>query len=262
MASDIFEPESFVVRPPVCFPIDGRIAFQAIALSVEVCVAAIAHIQEFSEGFVPLEDEDMDLSDEKTALYSDCWNIVDQVHALIQLLRQQQIDSRANAASDFVQKYRVASTLRNKMDHLGQNIDNLAKAKVTRPHVFGALAYFRREGLRKGVTGALVEWGTAKTLPLGSMSHDRHDYPIANPAGKELVGKICLLEFHAFGERLPLQELASDLRQLASFLDDTAHAAAEKIASAESARTGKPVADYLARPAEFNFLTAEFEAPG
>ena len=66
------------------------------------------------------------------------WTIVDSVHVARQLL--QALDYNTPRASEFQEKYEAASLLRNSMDHLKGQSQNLANKK-RKPPLFGTLSY-------------------------------------------------------------------------------------------------------------------------
>lgn len=71
--------------------------------------------------------------------FQQAWSIVDHVHALRNLLPQ--IGVEIDGAMSFVTDFESGTHLRNRMDHLHENISNIAKSKGSMPGVYGSLTY-------------------------------------------------------------------------------------------------------------------------
>lgn len=57
-------------------------------------------------------------------MISCCWTVVDQLHLIRQVMRF--VPRRITSIFDFIEKYEAATKMRNALDHINQQVDNLA----------------------------------------------------------------------------------------------------------------------------------------
>jgi len=71
-------------------------------------------------------------------MFVHAWTIVDSLHIARDLVKA--VGFNAKIAKSFIEKYEVATNLRNKMDHVSDNLKNLAEKKGA-PPLQGAISY-------------------------------------------------------------------------------------------------------------------------
>jgi len=214
----MFPPDSYVLRPPTFFKPENRICMEAATFAMRSAEAALYTIREIT---ARRDVEREDFSEiEMVTLHTCSWVIVDQIHALRQLLQALNIHA-AHFSAAFFERYEAATFIRNAMDHLKDNVANLASAKKARPTIFGVLSYFRYAGLRSETVRG--HYGKVFIVPFGHFLKKRHDFPGVNPAGKKFRRDTTdLFRFSAFDWSLDIYELFDDLPGLANELEHTA----------------------------------------
>jgi hypothetical protein len=237
---------SYVVRPPVVVKFEHRICLEAITFAMRSAASALQAVRQITSAHN--EDAEDFSESQRIGLYSHLWTVVDQLHFLRNLLH---FMKAAGPIGDFCARYATATTMRNVMDHLKNNIPNLANLKQKRPTVFGSLAYFKYVGIRKDKDGNDVHFGRSVVLPFGHLIHGAYNFPGVNPAGK-LMSRVStdLFTFSAFGSSLDLYKLYDDLPVLARYLEDQTRASILASAKEISSREGIDIADLLKQPGE------------
>lgn len=178
----------------------------------------------------------------RSALFGDAWSIVDQAHMLRSLLHELSTEINVPAFREFAAVSEAATTLRNKMNHLHNNIANLAAKKGGQP-LHGALSFcvhrLSEAGERKVASGAGIDQPSdlapsyIVTLTLGPMLQKNHTFWPANPAGRKIEFPIGCFQLHAFDIVLDLSAIARAAKQVfQAFETDVAKACMELIQSA------------------------------
>lgn len=237
MARALFEADSFVVRPPAVLAREQAICLEAISLCMRSILLALNAVKQSTIDFEPSKDNVVS-EDKRVLLFFGLWGVVDQLHMLRNLLVRFAPGPRSKIVQSFVDDWEVASTVRNKMDHLHTNLPNLAESKAKRPTTFGALSYFRAD--QPKINGRVVA-GRIITIPLGSISHAPLEFHAVNPAGRAITLPIDLFQFSAFDSRLPIYKLFDAIPALANHLDAELRDQLPKMAENLSAKTGEPI---------------------
>ena len=201
--------DHFFRRLPAIIKPDQSIRLQTIIYASDLMELALARLNELGVRF----DINNATAFDKLALFSEAWAIVDQVHVVRQLLTALTKDHPGPDTKGWLDNFEVATHLRNKMDHLNQNIGNLVKAGGGSSPLFGFVSFFRpiperwADGLTKGeIRGALI---TVSAGPLpgearASLMFD--DINIRLPLGG--------LKLEAFGLVLQLENAVERLRPI------------------------------------------------
>jgi hypothetical protein len=189
---------------------------------------------------------------QRFAIFSDAWTIVDQVHVVRQVLLTLTGDDRKSDTQAFIDDFAAAHTMRNKMDHLNQNLPNRAKATGRTNALFGMLTFFRpyadhwEEGLRDGeVRGDLffVSAGSTPRDMVGSVVFQ--DLDIHLP--------ICSFKLEAFDLSLFIERAVLQLRSLLKRMSDDIKSKVEAKVD-ELAATAGTTREELMRPASGHFV--------
>jgi hypothetical protein len=201
-----------------------------------------------------------------TELFISAWTIVDCIHVVRQVLRA--MDYQTPLAVAFQSKYESATKLRNKMDHLTGNADNLAKAKSRAP-IFGAIGYvcIPENGMSFEDGQLQVTNGGIVSIIAGSFDNGK-TARLVNPLGRELAVPVGGFELDAFNEKIELEQAENDLRELITEINSRFHERMVKFAEEASVEHGVPVDKIMAHGAgwltvylAFNFdLSAEIAA--
>ena len=184
--------ESYLRRVPVALAPKERMRFDAIVTCADIITQAFHGLRHFTaEAGVDLEQ--LGNSGRAYAL-GQCWTIVDQLHAARQLLMPGAGSKAGPITQAFLDSAETATILRNKMDHLADNLDNLSKLRGSRFPLFGSLSYFYSPE-------ATSENGHIVTIMSGAL-HGDDLMPCVNPFDKQFTLPTGLFTLWAFGHEL------------------------------------------------------------
>lgn len=182
--------QSFLRRLPVALIAKERLRFDAIVTASDISQQSFNSLRKIA---LEIKDDISELGNEGRAFaLSQCWTLVDQLHAIRQLL----IPPAKLAAKPgpftkaLLDSTKVASLLRNKMDHLSENLQNLSAQKGPRSPLYGSLSYFYSETYP--LTG-----GSIVTIMSGAL-HGEDTLPCVNPLERSItlpVGQFTLTAF-------------------------------------------------------------------
>lgn len=194
--------KSFLRRLPVALIAKERLRFDAIVTASDIVNQAFGSMRQFAIQAGANLDKFGNAG--RAFMLSQCWTLVDQLHAIRQLIEP----SGAGKAGPFSQALldiaEPATLLRNKMDHLAKNLDNLSKLKGVRPPLFGSLSYFYSPD-------ASPRGGNVITIMSGSL-HGEDLMPCINPIGREIPLPAGLFTLSAFGHQLEFDLALASLR--------------------------------------------------
>jgi len=179
-----------------------------------------------------------------------CWTIVDQMHAVRQLVMPPADREVGPIAKPFLQTTEVATALRNKMDHLSTNIRNLAEKKGERLPLFGAFAYLYSNP--DPATG-----GYLITISSGAM-HGADVFPTVRPAGVSFTTPVGLLELHAFDLLFPFSPAFAALQDFIAVNERRLEEQIRRLAEEEASNTGKSFDELMAHLGGGMILAAKF----
>jgi hypothetical protein len=155
-------------------------------------------------------------------IFASCWSMIDQCHMLRQILASTS-PRPGGVTQNFIDKFEAVTLIRNVMDHLHTNIDNLANSKKPMPPVFGALSFcaIANEDL---IIEANVAEPTARecrivTLTAGALTHPQTRFRAANPLGRLLELPVGLFQFEAFKNVVDFSDLIASLKALVHHFD-------------------------------------------
>ena len=195
--------ESYLRRLPVAFPIEERMRYDAIVTAADIIAQSFSMLQHLtSEAKAETENFNYGL---RAILLSLCWTIVDQLHAIRQLLRAKKAGPLITA---FMEAAATATLLRNKMDHLSVNLKNASSSKGLKNPLFGSLSYFYAPDAASAADG-----GEIITIMSGAL-HGGDKLPLINPVGHSYTVPTSLFTLSAFGADLEFGHVIGTLRDL------------------------------------------------
>lgn len=134
---------------------------------------------------------------ERTTIGMDCWTIVDSVHAIFQVVNRFPM---GQLSSPDLKKYReTSSRMRNGMDHIHANIDNLSKKKGGQSPLYGNIMF--ATPIKNDLTYDIL------SLSIGAM---RFNEEIGSVFGTQIIkyyDDIGNISFSAFGVQLEFTEI-------------------------------------------------------
>lgn len=188
IGAQLVSDESFLRRLPLGVVLESRLRMDAIVIACDILGQAYRDLFHLS---VKIGSDLSSLNHSaRAAAIGLCWSIVDQLHAVRQLLTPPTEESVGPVTQRFLELSAPATSLRNKMDHLRSNLRNLADKKGNRFPLFGALSYVLSADDPE--TG-----GWLMTISSGA-SHGGEMYPAVNPAGRKYTTPVGLLQLNAF----------------------------------------------------------------
>ena len=149
---------------------------------------------------------------ELSTLFNDAWRAVDSAHLLKELLGSKLEDDPSTAAAEFRQAAAAASVVRNKMDHIHEQIDNLArKTRKKSAPLLGVVSavFFHREQLVYGSLSYL------DSIVLShSESHHRLNFETVPKDLFPITEPVDHLRLHAFDTVVELSRLSKAVAAL------------------------------------------------
>ena len=199
---ELVQAESYLRKLPVALVFKERIRFDAIVTASDIIAKAYNDLQQFT--IRAGSDVDNFANGGSAFALGLCWTIVDQLHAIRQLLKAPLGTTAGPYARRFLGASEPATHLRNHMDHLAGNLDNLANSKGPRLPLFGCLSYFYCA--ESNPTG-----GHIITIMSGAL-HGGDRLPCVNPAGKTFSLPTGLFTLSASNHELDLALSIGSLR--------------------------------------------------
>lgn len=198
--------DAFLRRLPVALDTKERMRFDAVVTASDLIANAFANLRRHAI-MIGTDINKIDLAG-RALMLSQCWTIVDQLHAIRQLLNP----GKAGAAGEFTRAFLEASLpateLRHRMDHLANNLGNLASKRGMKAPLFGSLSYFYSE------SNPLTD-GTIFSIMSGTI-HGEQIMSCINPASRALALPADLFTLSAFDKEFELAIAIITLRALLS----------------------------------------------
>lgn len=193
----ILPEDSFLRVLPHIVDNKTRISIDAIVMSCDIMTESFNRIREMSINR-GLNGGDVD-NRQIASIFGYCWAIVDQMHCVSQLVYtiHKKHSERGPLTRSMITHCEVATTMRNAMDHLKDNLGNLSERKGQRSPLFGSLSYFYAANLPD-------HSGNGVTLVSGSQV-DELRFPLINPIERPFVLPVGLFDFTAFERTLQIE---------------------------------------------------------
>jgi len=195
--------ESYLRKLPVALSVEERMRYDAIVTAADIIAQSFSMLQRLtSEAKAETENFNYGL---RAILLSLCWTIVDQLHAIRQLLKPKQ---EGPLTTRFREAAATATLLRNKMDHLSGNLKNVSSSKRPKNPLFGSLSYFYAPDAASAANG-----GKIITIMSG-LIHGGDFFPLINPNGQSYTVPTGLFTLSAFEMQLEFGHVIGTLRDL------------------------------------------------
>ena len=213
---------SFFKKIPLAIDLRQRLiwegagwAIQMIALSYDKLKAVASQVDPTS-GQYPTS-----LAPE---MFACCWSIVDQCHMLRKILERVPLLSDGLAAK-FIEKFKSVTFIRNAMDHLHQNINNVASKKDPIAPIFGALSFcaIANDDVSSSTSDSgipIISGCQVITLTAGALTHPQHSFQVLSPAGRITEIPVGMFQFMAFERRVDFSDMIVDLTSLVAHFDN------------------------------------------
>ena len=197
--------KQFLQALPSAIKLEQRYALEAIGHSLTAIRISYKRLQSHALYHDAIECSEIEC---RASWFVDAWAIVDATYALSTLLRSKQANLSPPGSSRYEEEFNTASLIRNKLDHLAQNLNNLSSRNLKVLPVFGLLSYFKT----KQGGGDMVLVTSVFIAGDGSIS-------IPNPAGHEIEAPVGYFHFSAFDLVSNLSKLNLYATELLNFLN-------------------------------------------
>ncbi|WP_063994302.1 hypothetical protein [Bradyrhizobium sp.] len=209
-------PDSFLKQVPHALESRARLILEAAGWAIDSILIAFSDLESVALA-TPIDQPSTEL---EHRLFVHCWSIVDQCHMLRSVL--QRLPVVHPEIAHFVQQTEGYTFVRNSMDHLAEKLDNLVRAKVTKPPIFGVASWIRVDpenivgGKVVGFTSWNVSSGTVLATPGWTAVRPRRELCAAEPVSN--------FYFEAFEHSVDLSQLIDDIRVVVEHFDTTVRA--------------------------------------
>lgn len=204
----LLDEASILRRPPHFVRPDQLLALEAIVWSTDMLEAA--YHDACDVGLRLSQKMDFGRRD-RAAMLSNVWVMVDQLHALRQLMPLLTQRGEDRSKLSFFKLSQPVYRLRNAMDHLASKLNNLSKKKATGP-LLGTVKYFVPTEFRENPDGiSTLLAGTYTVLTAGWQGQELSS-PIGPPPKIVMSKTIDLIELEAFGETMEFSPVLASLR--------------------------------------------------
>ena len=265
MVISMLPDNSFLRRLPAVLAPVGRIRLEALVFSSDVLTHAYSSLRELTtrvgdtyHSFTPPD---------RIALFSYAWTIVDQLHVIRQLIRAITKSPPGPNQAKFLELSESATMMRNKMDHLGEQVKNLSAQKGARAPLFGALTYFlvepkHMEAASNPVTGLVG--GSFVTITSGSVPEGKALFQLGIPTSRPIRPPVSQFILTAFDRSLDIDATLEALEVILTRAAIDVEQGITRQCEAENARSGTEMATLLTPPPIGDFILVtdiEFQEP-
>lgn len=195
--------ESYLRTLPRVLSVEERMRYDAIVTAADIIAQSFSTLQRLT-GDAKAETGNFNYG-LRAILLSLCWTIVDQLHAVRQLLEPKR---QGTLTTVFREAAATATLLRNGMDHLSERLKNISSSKGLKNPLFGSLSYFYAPD-----AASAVNEGKIITIMAGGL-YGGDLLPLINPVGYSYTVPTCLFTLSAFGQDLELGHVIGTLRDL------------------------------------------------
>jgi hypothetical protein len=204
----VLPPDSFFRQIPHALETRARLILEAVGWAIDSILISFDDLKT-----VALATSSSEASGELDhRLLVHCWSIVDQCHMLRSLL--QRLSKTPHSDIDqFVEKTEPFTLVRNSMDHLSDRLDNMLKAKISKPPVFGAVSWIgiTSENVRDHQLAGYTLWNVSSGTVVA-----QPQWAIA-PVGVREINSgepVSHFKFEAFDHFLDISELIEEIGRL------------------------------------------------
>ncbi|MFT8930761.1 MAG: hypothetical protein ABF976_06340 [Acetobacter syzygii] len=144
-------------------------------------------------------------------LFNNAWTIVDRVFLSRKVLIKQ---NKSDIIKEFISSTSALNMVRNKMDHIYQNIENMEKSKNQLPILGVITCTFAPDGTSSSPRNLILsnsDFIPGKKIRLQAVPPKEELYPLDRP--------VCHIKLHAFEQTIDLFRVVSLLRQSTNALN-------------------------------------------
>jgi hypothetical protein len=214
--------ESFLRNLPVVIEARQRLELEAIGFAISAFAYSYERLREEAVALSKLDQESKSKRDH-TPIFANAWAAVDAVHLIRQLIGAVKPSASASILHAFVDETASATLLRNRMDHIHNNIRNLALRSGQPSPIFGALSFVvvdrdehvgieNGKAVLKGFRGYALHAGRPARLTFPAMRGLAEGEQVDVPVG--------VIELHAFDLTMNLSAAHQSVQSVARYFED------------------------------------------
>lgn len=200
----------FLKHPPQGIDIKQRLTFEGIGYAIDSLEISYERLRKHAAIIIDVEANKEGF--DRTSIFVDAWSMVDHGHSLLQLLLTLKNEIWNDTIERFVEEHAAVTRLRNYMDHLSSNLNNLVNSKERRPPIYGGVSFIST----KRDEGDQFSKASIVTITAGALNKPKLELRIANPLGQTIELPVGFFHLTAFDS----QENLSALYQGATAIRD------------------------------------------
>jgi len=200
--------DDFLLNIPRNLPAKQRVILEGIGfamsclrLSYEVLIQTLSRYHR--------DDLDRMPRSERFQCFLHAWSFINQAHLLRELTIQfkKTVDKgfEVSALEDFIKDSESVKVIRDKINHIPEQVSNLAKKKGNLSPMTGVLSYclfdYKKDDPKLPMDDQPITLHVV-SMRAGSMTHDTIEWPIDNPLGNAITFPVDALQFIAFNTDL------------------------------------------------------------
>lgn len=193
--------KDFLKHPPQGIDIKQRLTFEGIGYAVDALEISYERLKKHAAVVIELEANKEGI--DRTSMFVDAWAMVDHGHSLLQLLLTLKNEIWNDTIEGFVEEHAAVTRLRNNMDHLSSNLNNLVNSKGRRPPIYGGVSFI---STKRDEDGQFSK-SSMVTITAGALNKPKLRLRIANPAGQIIELPVGFFHLTAFDSRENLSAL-------------------------------------------------------
>ena len=249
--------ESVLRKLPTVLNEEQRLRLEALVYSTDIITVSFSTLRaiaaKYAEKFADAPDED------RMSMFLHAWSLIDQFHACRQIIKVLSQGNMGPNQTKFYNESEASHGLRNRMDHLSQNIPNLSRKKGLRFPVYGSLSWFSVGAHRYDADGVIVvETGTTVSIMAGTSPIDVTVMGFPNPVSRPIYFPVCQFDLHAFDYKFDIDQSYVNLQNTVLSTDRKLNEEHGGILIKLSEDSGKPL-DELSRGHLINEMTMSLD---
>jgi hypothetical protein len=244
----VLSPTSFARQMPLAIASDQRLAFDALAFAINAIQLNYLRMRETALQNPPWNSGPKIGDIETLTLFDSAWAIIDHAHTLRLLFNYLCEDLDVGEFASFNDDHQSVRKMRNKMDHVVQNIHNIANGTRRLPPVHGALSYFiidvREFKDHNDFIDRLGYFDIVSHM-YGALTHAKHEAPVVNPMGRELEWPVGAFQLPSFGITVDISRIYRDTIKIENCIENQIRTKAYEMLEKEANEAGAAIEQFI-----------------
>ena len=243
----------FLKHPPQGIDIKQRLTFEGIGYAIDALEISYDRLRKHAAVFIDVEANKE--GPDRTSMFVDAWSMVDHGHSLLQLLLTLKNEIWNDTIERFVEEHAAVTRLRNCMDHLSSNLNNLVNSKGRRPPIYGGVSFISA----KQNEDDQFSKASMVTITAGALNKAKLRLRIANPAGQIIESPVGFFHLTAFDSQENLSALYKGATAIRDHFNTEVAQGACAFLTEHAEEHGEDLSKLLAPAAAGLMITIDFE---